>query len=61
MDLEEKNKIIQSIPQKGFLGHPKGLFTLFFHRILGEILPLWNESPFTLLYVLFDLKRWIRY
>ncbi|TEA45962.1 peptide MFS transporter [Bacillus sp. BH2] len=30
MDLEEKNKIIQSIPQKGFLGHPKGLFTLFF-------------------------------
>ena len=25
-----KNDIIQTIPQKGFFGHPKGLFTLFF-------------------------------
>ncbi|KIL49280.1 peptide MFS transporter [Jeotgalibacillus soli] len=25
-----KQKIVASVPQKGFLGHPKGLFTLFF-------------------------------
>lgn len=25
-----KQKIVSSVPQKGFFGHPKGLFTLFF-------------------------------
>lgn len=30
MSVNEKNKVIQSIPQTGFFGHPKGLFTLFF-------------------------------
>src|ERR1700730_13126393 len=25
-----KQKIVQSVPQTGFFGHPKGLFTLFF-------------------------------
>ena len=25
-----KQKILESVPQKGFFGHPKGLFTLFF-------------------------------
>ena len=25
-----KEEIVRSVPQKGFLGHPKGLFTLFF-------------------------------
>lgn len=25
-----KDEIVKSVPQKGFLGHPKGLFTLFF-------------------------------
>ena len=25
-----KQKIVESVPQKGFFGHPKGLFTLFF-------------------------------
>ena len=25
-----KQKIVDSVPQKGFFGHPKGLFTLFF-------------------------------
>ncbi|WP_342045467.1 peptide MFS transporter [Bacillus sp. OTU530] len=25
-----KRKIVESVPQKGFFGHPKGLFTLFF-------------------------------
>ncbi len=25
----DKQKIVESVPQKGFLGHPKGLFTLF--------------------------------
>ncbi|MES9700976.1 oligopeptide:H+ symporter, partial [Bacillus sp. JJ927] len=28
--MKEKNELVQSIPQTGFLGHPKGLFTLFF-------------------------------
>ncbi|WP_371068602.1 peptide MFS transporter [Sediminibacillus sp. JSM 1682029] len=27
---EKKQKIVDSVPQKGFFGHPKGLFTLFF-------------------------------
>ena len=26
----DKQKIVDSVPQKGFFGHPKGLFTLFF-------------------------------
>lgn len=26
----DKKKIIESVPQQGFFGHPKGLFTLFF-------------------------------
>lgn len=26
----KKQEIVQSVPQKGFFGHPKGLFTLFF-------------------------------
>ncbi|MGF2618361.1 peptide MFS transporter [Rossellomorea vietnamensis] len=26
----DKKKIVESVPQKGFFGHPKGLFTLFF-------------------------------
>ncbi|WP_050615220.1 peptide MFS transporter [Bacillus testis] len=30
MTHEEKDRIVQSVPQKGFFGHPKGLFTLFF-------------------------------
>ena len=25
-----KQKIVSSVPQTGFFGHPKGLFTLFF-------------------------------
>ena len=25
-----KKEIVESVPQKGFFGHPKGLFTLFF-------------------------------
>ncbi|MDF1508086.1 peptide MFS transporter [Robertmurraya sp. DFI.2.37] len=30
MSNEIKQKIVESVPQKGFFGHPKGLFTLFF-------------------------------
>lgn len=30
MSNENKQKIVASVPQKGFFGHPKGLFTLFF-------------------------------
>ncbi|MGG0718291.1 peptide MFS transporter [Robertmurraya massiliosenegalensis] len=30
MSNEMKQKIVESVPQKGFFGHPKGLFTLFF-------------------------------
>lgn len=26
----DRQKIVESVPQKGFFGHPKGLFTLFF-------------------------------
>jgi POT family proton-dependent oligopeptide transporter len=28
--LTQKQRIVNSVPQKGFFGHPKGLFTLFF-------------------------------
>ena len=47
-----KQKIVDSVPQKGFFGHPKGLFTLFLYRILGAFFLLWNESDSCLLYVL---------
>lgn len=30
MSVVDKQKIVSSVPQKGFFGHPKGLFTLFF-------------------------------
>lgn len=30
MSATDRQKIVDSVPQKGFLGHPKGLFTLFF-------------------------------
>ncbi|MDQ0217674.1 peptide MFS transporter [Peribacillus cavernae] len=30
MSLYNRQKIVDSVPQKGFFGHPKGLFTLFF-------------------------------
>ncbi len=30
MKTVEKEKIVRSVPQRGFFGHPKGLFTLFF-------------------------------
>jgi len=30
MSNTNKQKIVDSVPQKGFFGHPKGLFTLFF-------------------------------
>ncbi|KZR57065.1 peptide MFS transporter [Pseudobacillus badius] len=30
MDSHQKEQIVQSVPQKGFFGQPKGLFTLFF-------------------------------
>lgn len=30
MQEDLKNKIVASVPQRGFFGHPKGLFTLFF-------------------------------
>lgn len=30
MNNMDKEKIVQSVPQTGFFGHPKGLFTLFF-------------------------------
>nr|WP_311315384.1 peptide MFS transporter [Neobacillus mesonae] len=30
METTNRQKIVASVPQKGFFGHPKGLFTLFF-------------------------------
>lgn len=30
MNSEQRQKIVDSVPQTGFFGHPKGLFTLFF-------------------------------
>ncbi|WNB92148.1 peptide MFS transporter [Bacillus sp. NEB1478] len=30
MSTQNRQKIVDSVPQKGFFGHPKGLFTLFF-------------------------------
>lgn len=30
MSVVDKQKIVSSVPQTGFFGHPKGLFTLFF-------------------------------
>ncbi|MEK4463280.1 peptide MFS transporter [Paenibacillus sp. FSL H8-0315] len=30
MAVTDRQKIVDSVPQKGFFGHPKGLFTLFF-------------------------------
>jgi proton-dependent oligopeptide transporter, POT family len=30
MSISNRQKIVDSVPQKGFFGHPKGLFTLFF-------------------------------
>ena len=48
----DKQKIVNSVPQKGFFGHPKGLFTLFFTEFWERFSLLWDESDSCLLYLL---------
>lgn len=49
-----RREIVESVPQKGFFGHPKGLSTLFFTEFWGAIQLLWYESDSSLLSVLFS-------
>ncbi len=42
------------INQKTILGHPSGLFTLFFYRNVGKVFILWNEGNLSVIPNLFN-------
>jgi POT family proton-dependent oligopeptide transporter len=51
----DKDKIVQSVPQKGFFGHPKGLFTLFFTEF-WERFSYYGMRAILLYYMYYSMK-----
>lgn len=56
MDRKEKNEILESIPQTGFFGHPKGLFTLFFTEF-GERFSYYGMKAILLYYMYYSIAK----
>lgn len=56
MDRKEKNEILESIPQTGFFGHPKGLFTLFFTEF-GERFSYYGMRAILLYYMYYSIAK----
>ncbi|MFS0781647.1 peptide MFS transporter [Bacillus sp. 1P06AnD] len=56
MTQEEKDRIVQSVPQKGFFGHPKGLFTLFFTEF-WERFSYYGMRAILLYYMYSEVKK----
>ncbi|MGR5983827.1 peptide MFS transporter, partial [Bacillus cereus] len=52
----DKNDIIQTIPQKGFFGHPKGLFTLFFTEF-WERFSYYGMRAILLYYMYYEISK----
>lgn len=56
MSTIEKNKVIQSVPQTGFFGHPKGLFTLFFTEF-WERFSYYGMKALLLYYMYYEVSK----
>lgn len=51
-----KQKIVESVPQKGFFGHPKGLFTLFFTEF-WERFSYYGMRAILLFYMYYEVTK----
>src|SRR5690606_1853880 len=51
-----KEKIVESVPQKGFFGHPKGLFTLFFTEF-WERFSYYGMRAILLFYMYYEVTK----
>ncbi|MFD1206501.1 MULTISPECIES: peptide MFS transporter [Sporosarcina] len=51
-----KEQIVESVPQKGFFGHPKGLFTLFFTEF-WERFSYYGMRAILLFYMYYELSK----
>lgn len=51
-----KQKIVESVPQRGFFGHPKGLFTLFFTEF-WERFSYYGMKAILLYYMYYELSQ----
>ncbi|MFK2826256.1 peptide MFS transporter [Bacillus sp. B190/17] len=56
MDSSDKDKIVQSVPQTGFFGHPRGLFTLFFTEF-WERFSYYGMRAILLYYMYYEVTR----
>ncbi|MFD7522374.1 peptide MFS transporter [Paenibacillus chitinolyticus] len=52
----DKQKIVESVPQKGFFGHPKGLFTLFFTEF-WERFSYYGMKAILVFYMYYEVTR----
>ncbi|WP_059041336.1 peptide MFS transporter [Paenibacillus rubinfantis] len=51
-----KQKVVESVPQRGFFGHPKGLFTLFFTEF-WERFSYYGMKAILTFYMYYELSR----
>lgn len=51
-----KEEIVKSVPQKGFVGHPKGLFTLFFTEF-WERFSYYGMRAILIFYMYYELNE----
>lgn len=54
--MAKSNQIFEKIPQRGFFGHPKGLFTLFFTEF-WERFSYYGMRAILLFYMYYELKK----
>lgn len=52
----DKRRIVESVPQRGFFGHPKGLFTLFFTEF-WERFSYYGMKAILVYYMYYELSR----
>lgn len=52
----DRQKIVESVPQKGFFGHPKGLFTLFFTEF-WERFSYYGMRAILVFYMYYEVTR----
>ncbi|WP_210365274.1 peptide MFS transporter [Bacillus sp. REN3] len=56
MNTIDRQKIVESVPQKGFFGHPKGLFTLFFTEF-WERFSYYGMRAILIYYMYYELSQ----
>lgn len=52
----DKQKVVESVPQRGFFGHPKGLFTLFFTEF-WERFSYYGMRAILLFYMYYEVSK----